>query len=124
LGSWLDSATPHEVTLIEKTLDRIPYRQRQKIERLIYDTAGDSDPLRERLNKQGIEFICPHRSNRKKKPTQDGRKLRRYKRRWTVERTFAWVGSYRRLLVRHDRLLVIYQAFFHIACLLTVLRRL
>jgi transposase len=110
--------------LIEKTLDRIPYRQKQKIERLIYDTAGDSDPLRGRLNKQGIEFICPHRSNRKKKPTQDGRRLRRYKRRWTVERTFAWVGSYRRLLVRHDRLLVIYQAFFHIACLLTVLRRL
>lgn len=30
----------------------------------------------------------------------DGRKLRRYKRRWTVERTFAWLQDFRRLVIR------------------------
>ena len=30
-------------------------------------------------------------------PTHDGRALRRYKQRWTVERTFAWLGNFRRL---------------------------
>ena len=52
----------------------------------------------------------------------DGRILRRYKRRWIVERTFAWLGNFRRLVVRSDRSLTIYQAFFHIACFLIVLR--
>ena len=54
---------------------------------------------------------------------QDGRALRRYRRRWTVERTFAWLGNFRRLVVRYDRSLKIYQAFFHIACFMIVLRR-
>ena len=55
--------------------------------------------------------------------TQDGRALRRYRRRWIVERTIAWLGNYRRLVVRYDRSLTIYQAFFHIACFMIVLRR-
>jgi transposase len=45
------------------------------------------------------------------------RKLRRYKRRWIVERTNAWLGQFRRLLVRHEHLLTTYQAFFYLACL-------
>jgi transposase len=56
-------------------------------------------------------------------PTQDGRALRRYKRRWIVERTFSWLGNYRRLTVRYDRSLTIYRGFFHIACFMIVLRR-
>src|SRR5207245_7949129 len=49
--------------------------------------------------------------------------LRRYKRRWIVERTIGWLGNFRRLVVRYDRSLTIYQAFFHIACSMIVLRR-
>lgn len=56
---------------------------------MIYDRAADSDPLRARLAENGIELICPHRKNRKKAKTQDGRKLRRYKRRWKIERSTA-----------------------------------
>lgn len=94
-------------------------------ERLIYDRAADSDPLRTRLQEErGIELICPHRKNRKKKATQDGRKLRRYKRRWIVERTFAWFGNFRRLVVRYERKLSVYKAFFHLACVILTLRQL
>jgi transposase len=130
LGNHLDSASPAEVTLLEKTLRTIavprsgPGRPKQKPQRLIADRAYDSDPLRTRLARQGIDLICPHRKGRRKPPTQDGRPLRRYRKRWKVERTFSWLGNYRRLVIRWDRDIVIYNAFFHLACLLITLRRL
>jgi transposase len=101
-----------------------PGRPRQKPAPLIVDKAYDSDPLRGRLARRGIELIAPHRRNRKKARTQDGRKLRRYRRRWKVERTFAWLANFRRLVVRWERHLTMYLAFFHLACLLITLRRL
>ncbi|WP_152454415.1 transposase [Microbulbifer sp. THAF38] len=82
-----------------------------KIHRLVYDKAADSDPLRDSLLSRGIDLICPHRRNRKKVSRQDGRKLRRYTRRWKVKRTFAWLGNYRRLVVRWERYLSTYRAF-------------
>jgi transposase len=91
--------------------------------RVIADKAYDSDPLRKRLRQRGIELICPHKKNRVRPATQDGRALRRYRRRWIVERTNAWLGNFRRLVVRYDRSLAIYGAFFHIACFMIVLRR-
>ena len=130
LGVHLDAASPAEVNLLEPTLATIavpragPGRPRQKPTRLIADKAYDSDPLRARLKRRGIELIVPHRRNRKKPKTQDGRKLRRYRRRWKVERTFAWFGNYRRLVVRWERHLKMYLAFFHLACLLITLNRL
>ena len=130
LGVHLGSASPAEVTLLEPTLATIavpragPGRPRQKPERVIVDKAYDSDPLRSRLARRGIELIAPHRRNRKKPRTQDGRKLRRYRRRWKVERTFAWLANFRRLVVRWERHLTMYLAFFHLACLLITLRRL
>ena len=130
LGNHLDSASPAEVKLAEKTLAtiRVPHgsqagRPRQKPERVIADKAYDSDPLRKRLQRRGIELIVPHKRNRVRPPTQDGRALRRYRHRWTVERTIAWLGNFRRLVVRWDRSTTIYEAFFHIACFMIVLRR-
>src|SRR5271157_6060624 len=87
LGNHLHSASPAEVRLAETTLATIRVgrshysgRPRQKPMRVIADKAYDSDPLRERLARRGIELIAPHRSNRKKPATQDGRALRRYRR--------------------------------------------
>jgi hypothetical protein len=74
------SAAPHEVKLVEQTL--ATRFVAQPPERLIGDKAYDSDPLDERLAGQGVQLIAPHRLNRKKPATQDGRPLRRYKRRW------------------------------------------
>lgn len=130
LGNLLDAASPAEVTLVEATLETIAVprqgrgRPRQRPVRLIYDKACDSDPLRQRLAKRGIDLICPHRKNRTKPPLQDGRKLRRYKRRWKVERTFAWLGNFRRLVVRWEHHITMYSAFFHVACLLITLKKL
>ena len=130
LGKQLYSASPHEARLAEETLASVRVsrqhrrgRPRQKARRVIADRAYDSDPLRQRLAARGIELIAPHRWNRSKAPTQDGRALRRYRRRWKVERTLAWLGNFRRLVIRYDRSITIYEAFFHIACFMIVLRR-
>ena len=40
------------------------------------------------------------------------------------ERAFAWLGNFRRLLVRHERVLAVYHGFFILACVLIVLNRL
>jgi transposase len=130
LGNHLDSASPAEVRLVARTLAqvRVPRggrgRPKSRVRRLIADRAYDSDPLRKQLHAQGIELICPHRQNRRKAATQDGRALRRYRRRWKIERTFAWLGNFRRLVVRYDRSLQMYNAFFHLACLIITLRHL
>ena len=130
LGDHLQAASPSEVKLVAATLQAVRVgrrhragRPRQKPLRLIADRGYDSDPLRKQLARRGIELIAPHRKNRRRSPTQDGRALRRYKRRWIVERTFAWLGNFRRLVVRYDRLLTIYRAFFHFACFMIVLRK-
>jgi len=118
------------VKLVDQTLETIkvtrngPGRPRKRPDRLIADKGYDSDPLRKDLKKRGIDLIVPHRSNRKKPKLQDGRKLRRYKRRWKVERTFAWIGNFRRLVVRYEKLITVYSAFFHIACIIITLRHL
>src|SRR5205085_4476076 len=70
---------------------------------VVADKGYDSDPLRERLAAAGFTLVSPHRANRTKPPTNDGRRLRRYRRRWLVERTNAWLQNFRRVVVRWER---------------------
>jgi transposase len=114
------SASPHEVKLVEKTLDNRLVADNP--ERLIGDRAYDSAPLDEKLAEQGILLIAPHKANRKKPKTQDGRELCRYCRRWKVERLLAWLQNYRRMLVRYDRFLENYCAVVHLACIVMFVR--
>ena len=116
------SASPHEVTLVKQTLES--RFTKEKPERLIGDRAYDSDLLDAALAERGIEMIAPHRRRRKKPKTQDGRKLRHYKRRWKIERLFAWLGNFRRLVVRYERKAQNYLGFVHLGCVTILLRRL
>jgi transposase len=116
------SASPGEVTLVEETIAR---RFTQDVpEHLIGDKAYDSDPLDKSLAEIGTEMISPHRSNRVSKPTQDGRALRRYSRRWQVERFNAWIQNYRKVLVRWDRKIENYRGFVLLACAIILGKRL
>lgn len=129
LGIHVASARPAEVTLIDPTLAtiRVPRpgggAPRRKPRRIIADRAYDSDPARERLRRRGITLIVPYRDNRTRRKYEDGRHLRRYRRRWVVERTFAWFGNFRRLLVRHERFTSMYRALMYFAAALIALRR-
>jgi IS5 family transposase len=100
LALHTESASSHEVSLVEATL--ASGLVKEKPERLIGDKTYDSDPLGESLLEQGIEMIAMHRNIRKMKTSQDGRKLRRYNRRWSIESLFAWLQNFRRLVVRYE----------------------
>jgi len=114
------SASPHEVTLVEATLEQRFVEQRP--ERLIGDRAYDSDPLDRKLAEQDIEMIAPHREKRVKPRTQDGRSLRRYVRRWRIERLFAWLQNFRRLVTRYEYHVENFLGFVHLGCMCIILR--
>jgi transposase len=114
------SASPHEVTLVGETL--LQSFVAEQPERLIGDKAYDSDPLDAELARRGIELIAPHRANRKKAPTQDGRKVRRYRRRWKVERLWAWLQNFRRVATRFDYHVENFLGFVHLGCIKILLR--
>jgi transposase len=117
----VESATPHEVKLAVPTLVQmvIPEAPRN----LIGSKAYDSDKLDEELNRYGIELIAPHRNNRKNR-TQDPRRLRRYRRRWKIERLFAWLQNFRRLAVRYERYAENFLGMLYLACCIILLRHL
>jgi transposase len=121
LAVYTTSASPHEVTLVQATLDETLTVGRP--ERVIGDLAYDSDPLDASLAQQQIELIAPHKRNRVKPATQDGRALRRYRRRWKIERLFAWLNKYKRVITRWDRSIDHYNAFVHLACAMILMRR-
>ena len=115
------SASPNESTLVEGTLEQrhiaaVP-------QRLIGDKAYDSDPLDARLRQlHDIEVIAPNR--RKRRKTQDGRPLRRYLRRWKIERLFAWLKNFRRLNSRWERYAINFLGMVQLGCALILLRHL
>jgi transposase len=123
----VEKASPSEVKLLERTLEngRIGGRRsrRRKPRRLIADRGYDSNKVRALLVKRDIEPIIPARRNNRVATHQDGRKLRRYKRRWIIERTNSWLQTFRRLVVRYERSSTIFTALVHLACALTTLKR-
>ncbi len=101
VAATVGSASPHEVKLVHETLNQSFLQDKPAL--LIGDKAYDSDTLdAELLSEHGVEMIAPHRANRRCPKTQDGRKLRRYTKRWKVERLFAWLQNYRRVTVRYE----------------------
>jgi transposase len=114
------AANHHEVTLVQLSFDF--YMIEAKPENLIGDKAYDSDELDTSLKQQGVEMIAPHRSNRKRK-TQDGRRLRRYERRWLVERFFAWLQWKRRVLIRWEYYAENFLGFVQLASITMLLKR-
>ena len=116
------SASPHESRLVQHLFDFMLTSEMP--ERVIGDKAYDSDALDEELADEGIELIAPHRrSRRPENATQDGRPLRRYVRRWKVERTISWIQNFRRLCIRYEKSTVMFQGFLHLGCTMLLLKQ-
>jgi transposase len=111
----------HEAPLVVETLDNRFVDELP--ERLIGDKAFDSEKLDAELDALGIDMIAPNKANRRNQ-SQDLRKLRRYKRRWLVERLFAWLMRSRRLVTRYERKAGNFLAFLHLACAALLWRKL
>lgn len=113
------SASPYEPHLVPATLEArfVPALPA----RLIGDRGYDSDPLDATLRADyGIEMIAANRRGRVR--TQDGRPLRRARRRWKVERFFAWLHNSRRIVTRWERHLANYLGMVQLACARILLR--
>ena len=117
----IHSASPHEIKLVDATVKSRFIKKAPK--RMIGDKAYDSDPVDKQLLKEhGTELIAPHKANRKRAKTQDGRVLRRYKRRWKVERFFAWLHNFRPVVVRYEYHAENFLGMLQLACAIILLR--
>lgn len=132
LGFCLASANRHEVKLAVPALEtvRVPRRAggrpRQRPKELVADKAYDSKSFRDWLRSRKVKPTIPSYERRERKRPKRGRPLKvasGYEERWKVERTFAWLGNFRRLLVRHERYLSTFRAFLLIAIILVLLVR-
>lgn len=130
LSALLDSAQKSEVRLAPATIKKIdvpvrPLHSRTRPKRICADKAYDAKWLREELTKRNIGSSIP---KRRKAGVDEFPKMRPevkrdYKERWVVERTIGWLGWFRRLVVRWERLITVYRGFFNIACMLVCLRQ-
>jgi len=119
LGLATAPANVSEHDLLLPALEDVPIDVPQGTP-VIADKGHDSDPLRDDLKEAGFEPIIPHRKNRVRPSRNDGRRLRRYRHRWVVERTNAWIHCYRALAVRWSYypfmyVGLVYLSFIHMA---------
>jgi transposase len=120
ISATIASGERHEVRLVDDALEQ--RFTTQAPQRLVADKAYDSEQLEEDLAAQDIELIAPARSVSRRRP--DGRPLRRYRRRWKVERLFAWLLRFRRISTRYEYKSDNFLGFVHLGCLVILLRHL
>lgn len=123
LAVCLADGSKNDCTLVDKTLDEALIAELP--DKLIGDKGFDSGKLATGLAARGIQLIAPKKSGpRPGRRNQDGRSLRRYCRRWKVERLFAWLKRYRRINTRWERKSKNYLGFVHLGCLVILVRHL
>lgn len=125
IGVATDAASVPETARVIPAVDDIPPTVRAPSDTpRVADRAYDSDPLRADLADRGYRLLAPHRKNRRRPSRNDGRRRRRFRRRWVVERTFAWLHSYRRVVTRYDKMVHMHDGFTRLACAFIALNRL
>ena len=122
LGMAADAANVSETELLKPALDDVPVAVPPGTP-VIADRGHDSDPLRDKVEDDGFRTIIPHRKNRAKPSRNDGRRLRRYRRRWRIERTNAWLHCYRGLATRWSYYSFMYVGMVYIAFIHMALQR-
>ena len=119
VAAYTTEAGPHESRLVQGLFDFMVTGETPS--RIVGDKAYDSDVLDTSLAARNIEMIAPNRANRS--ITQDGWSRRRYKRRWTVERSFSWLQNFRRLCIRWEKSTCLFQGILHLSCSLLLLKQ-
>jgi len=121
--AWrLTGGNRNDVTQLIPLLDAVPAvrgavgRPRRRPEQLSADRGYDHDKYRRLLRERGIKPEIARRES------GHGSGLGRV--RWVVERTFAWLHQFKRLLVRYERRAEMHEAFLALGCCLVCFRRL
>lgn len=123
LAIAIDGGNRHDVVLTDRTLDSAFVDELPP--KLIGDRAWDSGKHERQLaEERDIELIAPQKRGRRRgRRKQDGRALRRYKRRWLVERLFAWLKQFRRICTRWEFKAANYLGFLQLGCIVVMLRQ-
>lgn len=126
LGLLVEAANKAEITLAEDALATIQVPQQRgrpktRPKEVVADKAYDKRLFREQLRWRGIHPCVPERKNRKPRPGPK-LKLESYGLRWHVERSFAWLQNFRRLVVRYERKGRLFEAFVLVAFIVICLR--
>lgn len=123
-----ESAQKSEYNLALPTLDSIkvekrPLHPKKRAKKIIADRGYDAKRLRQDIRKRGMKPVIPKRRKQGSKeiPKVNAKIKKDYVKRWPVERTIAWLGNYRRVLIRWENKDTIYHGFLSIACMLVCL---
>lgn len=119
VAAYSTNASRHESHLVQELFDFMVSEELPQ--RLIGDKAYDDDALDVKMAQWGVDMIAPNRSNRTQ--TQDKRKLPRYRNRWTVERTIAWLQHFRQLCIRWEKSTAMFQGMLHLGCSILLVER-
>jgi transposase len=101
-------------------LRRRPGGADNRPDRLLADRGYDSHALRAALLERGIAPSIASRAGRGKGGGRDPELAQR----WPVERTNAWLHSWRRIGTRWERRPELYRALLQLACAMIICRRL
>jgi transposase len=130
LNIEISAANDHDSIYFIDLLDKISLkgvrgRPRTRPDEVNADPAYDSDEIRSYLRRRGIKSNIPVNRRNRKFPKR-GRPPRfdekSYKNRGAVERFNAWIESFKRILVRFERLAICFMAAVNLACIRMVLR--
>jgi IS5 family transposase len=114
LAVILSAANANDSTMLEAVLDDIPAirmptgRRRRRPAKVHGDKAYDHRRCRAYLRRRGIR---PRIARRR---IESSTRLGRH--RWTIERTGAWLGGFRRLRIRYERSSERFYALAMLAC--------
>ncbi len=123
LAVQLTAANVHDSKLLERLVDAVqpirrptgaPGRPRKRPAKLHADKGYDFAEKRRALRRRGITPRIARRG------VESSARLGRYC--WVVERTQAWVVTFRKLAIRYDRHAASALAFLHLACTVICLR--
>jgi IS5 family transposase len=110
----LSAANANDATMLEAVLEDIPPirmptgRRRRRPGKVHADNAYDPRRCRAYLRRRGI------RSRLARRLIESSTRLGRH--RWTIERTGAWLGGFRRLRIRYERSSERFYALAMLAC--------
>lgn len=125
LTSMTFKGNRNDITAAEATMNKLRVGAKRRVSELNADKGYDSKAFRRHLRARGIGTNIPerkfkHRKKRGRKPHMD--KVQ-FTFRAFVERTNAWLKSYRKLRYRYERKRGMFQAVVDFCCLLICLRR-
>lgn len=112
VGYYLETANKADSKLFEKTLKNKIYKRKCK-SNIYADKGYSSRPCIKIASNNNCKLFAPNKKNFKKSLFPNTRKLAKI--RYVVEAQFSWLKSYKRIVLRYDKLIKNYENFIILA---------